>query len=295
MCYHNHGTRFPCFRKAGKAQNIIVRRNSKMKYGLWMFFVLILLSQGLCGAEPVEPIRCQGWSSGHLQGLASDGESIFWSFTSIVYKTDYTGKVLLKKEVPGHHGDLCCHDGKLYVTVSFRLAKPVGIREYDAFIYIYNASDLSLVKKYDISNSVTFGVDGIEWFKDKFYVGDDKGKCIDVNHNTILVFSPDFNLLERKEVPGLTMYGVQTITWSGGYFWLGNYIRNSDTPTLQLDENLNFVAWHRMSIAIGALPLPKSPEGNPRLLKAEQIVSPEKKQSAELIPVVLKDGALVQQ
>ncbi len=253
---------------------------------------MFLLPFDLSGAEP---IRCQGWSPFHLQGIASDGQSIFWSFTTIIYKTDFTGKILLKKDVPSHHGDLCCHNGNIYVTVALHRSKPEGVREYDAFIYVYKTSDLSLVKKYDISDSITVGVDGIEWVDGKFYVGDDKGKDTQIKHNVILVFSPDFNLLERKEVPGWTWFGVQTITWSNGYFWLGNYIRQPGKPTLQLDENLKFVAWHRANIDIGAIALPKSPEGNPRLLKAKMIVSPEKKHSAELVPLILKNGELIEE
>ncbi|MDO4425660.1 MAG: hypothetical protein Q4D17_07865, partial [Planctomycetia bacterium] len=68
-------------------------------------------------ASSTNKIMCEGTYGGHLQGLDNDGASIFWAFTTELVKTDGDGKVLKKVEVPNHHGDLCCHNGVVFVAV----------------------------------------------------------------------------------------------------------------------------------------------------------------------------------
>lgn len=44
-------------------------------------------------------IACEGSYGDHIQGMATDGEAIYWSFASTLVKTDLNGNVL--KSVPG--------------------------------------------------------------------------------------------------------------------------------------------------------------------------------------------------
>lgn len=254
-----------------------------------LFFMLVLSVRG------AESIRCQGDSPYHLQGVSADKDFIYWSFTTILYKTDWTGKVLVKKDVLMHHGDLCVHDGKLYVTAALPLPSKNGKPCYNPNIYVYDCKDLTLVKKFNLTGITTVGLDGIDFHNGHFYIGDDKGKTTDIKFNTILVFTPDFKLVDKKKVPGWTWFGVQTITWAHDSFWFGNYGRENKTPTKQMNENFQLTGEYAIDISVGAVPLPKSPAGEPRILQARIVKTPEGKHSAELIPLVLRNGKLIQE
>ena len=52
-------------------------------------------------------IVCPGEYRGHLQGIATDGKSIYWVFTRLVVKTDLNGKAAAKAKLPHHGGDPC--------------------------------------------------------------------------------------------------------------------------------------------------------------------------------------------
>lgn len=63
------------------------------------------------------PIECEGDYRHHLQGVTTDGKgAIFWSFTTQIVRTDAKGKVETSVEAPNHQGDLCYHEGKVYVA-----------------------------------------------------------------------------------------------------------------------------------------------------------------------------------
>ncbi len=254
-----------------------------------VFLLLILLLAA--SVRSAERIRCQGDSPYHLQGVTADKDYIYWSFTTILYKTDWTGKVLVKKDVAMHHGDLCVYNNNLYVTAAILHKSEKGANQYDPNIYIYRCDDLELVKKYHLEDT-TVGLDGIDYHNGHFYVGDDKGRETDINSNVILVYTPDFKLVDKKKVPGWTWYGVQTITWSNGFFWFGLYNR-SGKPTVQMDEKFNLIGEHAEDISVGAISLPKSSEGEPRILQARIVKTKEDKHSAELVPLVLKNGKLI--
>lgn len=61
-------------------------------------------------------VQCEGYYPMHLQGICTDEkDTIFWCFTAALVKTDNKGKLLKKVPVPNHHGDLCHHDGKIFI------------------------------------------------------------------------------------------------------------------------------------------------------------------------------------
>ena len=63
--------------------------------------------------------NCEGTYPHHLQGICTnEQDAIYWSFTTTLVKTDTQGKILAKTPVANHHGDLCFHDGKVYVAVN---------------------------------------------------------------------------------------------------------------------------------------------------------------------------------
>ena len=133
-------------------------------------------------------IRCEGDYQYHLQGFASDGQSIFWTFTNVLVKTDMNGKKLQEVPVPSHHGDCCVVDGKVYVGT--HLGWPSKGRT--SWIYVYNCSDLSFVEKFNIPEYDYDGVDGITFKDGFFYVCVGKDPDNPRPYNIILKMTPKF-------------------------------------------------------------------------------------------------------
>ncbi len=84
---------------------------------------LMLVASALSG-WPFEVV-CEGQYEYHLQGVATNGvDAVYWSFTTVLVKTDLEGKVLARAEGPSHHGDLCYANGRIYVAWSKFFNKP---------------------------------------------------------------------------------------------------------------------------------------------------------------------------
>ena len=87
-------------------------------------------------------VLCEGTYQHHLQGVCTDEKSIYWSFTTTLVKTDMEGTLLKQVPVANHHGDLCFHDGKLYVAVNLgKFNDPEG--NADSWVYVYDAETLT--------------------------------------------------------------------------------------------------------------------------------------------------------
>ena len=64
-------------------------------------------AEKLTAPTPFASVKCEGTYQHHLQGICTDNrDSIFWSFTTTLVKTDQKGKVIKKIAVGNHHGDL---------------------------------------------------------------------------------------------------------------------------------------------------------------------------------------------
>ena len=69
-------------------------------------------------------ILCEGFYKWHLQGVATDGELLYWSFSDRVVKTDAGGKVIVSSGADKlHYGDLCVAGG---VISCYWLAMTLG-------------------------------------------------------------------------------------------------------------------------------------------------------------------------
>ena len=207
----------------------------------------------------VPPIICQGEASGHLQGFDSDGSFIYWSMFTNLVKTDFTGRVVAERAVDPHHGDCCVHDSKIYVATQNRTKERRGV-----FINTY--------------------ANGF------FYVGEGKPKESEQPFNWVHKFTPDFVAVEKIKVPGQTSYGIQTITFAHGFFWLGTY---SKDRTYQCDPDFKLLTHHNVDISVGGFALPEGPGGEPRLMVARNIKKENGLWTASAAPAVLKDGRLV--
>ncbi|MBR4222629.1 MAG: hypothetical protein IKR81_15830, partial [Victivallales bacterium] len=112
-----------------------------------LLFTLLIVSAVLSA----KTIECEGTYRGHLQGIDSDGQFIYWSFTSSIVKTDIAGKIVLKVDAASHSGDPCLLNGKLYVPVNRgKFNQPVGASKDS--IHVYDAETLKLLKTVPISD-----------------------------------------------------------------------------------------------------------------------------------------------
>lgn len=191
-------------------------------------FAAALFGAVLSPASAAERIYCAGddWPS-HLQGVATDGMFLYWSHTTVLAKTDRTGKVLVKSgAVPSHHGDLCVKDGVVYVAVNrgrFNAEKGA-----DSWVYAYKAEDLSFLRKWAVPELV-HGAGGMTWKGDRFYLVGGLPATHDCNY--VYEYTKDFAFVKRHVLAsGWTNLGIQTVDYSDGKFRFGCYggTRKSD-------------------------------------------------------------------
>jgi len=177
-------------------------------------------------AEPAKlpsKIVCEGSYPLHLQGVATDGSHIYWSFTSVLVKTDLAGKVLAKDErESGHMGDLCCHDGKVYVGMN--MGGSWG-RVGDE-VWQYDAKTLKLERRIPTPQTI-FCNNGLEWCDGFFYVvGSAPHHSV---YNIVHVYTKDWGYRGCRFVEsGWTLVGVQTVALIGGRLVFGYYGSRED-------------------------------------------------------------------
>jgi hypothetical protein len=188
-------------------------------------------------ANAAAPIQCAGTYPGHLQGVCiGDQGNIYWSFTTVLVKTDEKGAVLQKVSVARHHGDLCYVDGKVYVAVNLGPFNDAAGRA-DSWIYVYKASDLSFVKKHRAVEPI-YGAGGITFHNRTFFVVGGLPKGFEENY--IYEYADDFRFLRRITLKsGYTQKGIQTACYSRGHWWFGCY--GSPPVLLKVAERFNTI------------------------------------------------------
>ena len=162
----------------------------------------------------------------HLQGVACDGEAIYWSFSTSLVKTDLTGtNKLAEVEVPMHSGDLCVHRGKVYVaTDEGMFVRETNLKQE---IRVYDANTLQRVKIYNIDADCTshgFHVSAIEYANNRFWLAMGRNEDSTDTKNYVMEYTPSFELVATHELAtGNTQYGLQTIAYHDGKFYVGTY------------------------------------------------------------------------
>lgn len=213
--------------------------------------VCVLAAMGLAfagddvPATPFRPVDCPGVYKQHLQGICTnDRDAIYWSFTTELVKTDASGALLKKIPVGSHHGDLCHHDGKIYVAVNFgKFNDPAG--NADSWVYVYDAADLSLVAKHK-TPEVIHGAGGIAYHDGRFIVVG--GLPLGVKENYLYEYDDDLRFVKKHVVDsGYTRLGIQTVTFWDGHWWCGCY----GTELLKLDEAFRMVGKYDFDCAVG--------------------------------------------
>ena len=183
--------------------------------------------------QPALQLSCPGKYQHHLQGVCADGDAIFWSVTTTLVKTDRQGKLLKKVPVANHHGDLCHHDGKIYVAVNLgKFNDPKGNAK--SWIYVYEASSLNEVARHAVPE-VFHGAGGIGFHQGNFFIVG--GLPNDISENYVYEYDGNFKPLKRHVITsGHTHLGIQTAAIVNGHWWFGCY----GTPKITLVTDTNF-------------------------------------------------------
>ncbi len=192
-------------------------------------------------------VACEGTYRHHLQGICTDErDSIYWSFTTTLVKTNSKGRVQKQIEVGNHHGDLCQHEGKLYVAVNFgRFNDPEG--NADSWVYVYDADDLSLLAKHE-TQEVFHGAGGIGWRDDRFFVVG--GLPDDVPENYVYEYDADFKFVRKHIVAsGHTHLGIQTAAFAHDRWWFGCY--GDPKILLVTDADFKVIGKYKFDCSLG--------------------------------------------
>ena len=253
----------------------------------WLIVATIVASStsgtsgGFRAAVPFHAVRCEGDYPGHLQGVCTNNrDAIYWSFTTVLVKTDADGRVLKKIDVVNHHGDLCFHDGKLYVAVNLGLFnRPAG--RADSWVYVYDAGTLDELARHK-TPEVVHGAGGIAVRDGRFYVVG--GLPPGVEENYVYEYDSSFDFKKRHVLTsGYTRLGIQTAAFVDGYFWFGCY--GNPRVLLKADKSLKLVGRWELDASLGIVSA-----GDGKLLVAHGGRQADKRNTGQLELAVPDDG-----
>ncbi|WP_153559285.1 Kelch repeat-containing protein [Roseimaritima sediminicola] len=191
-------------------------------------------------------VSCEGTYKHHLQGVCTDEQSIYWSFTTTLVKSDMQGKVQAKIPVVNHHGDLCCHDGKLYVAVNLgKFNDPEG--NADSWVYVYDAETLEELARHE-TQEVFHGAGGIGYRDGRFFVVG--GLPDGVQENYVYEYDDAFQFVKKHVIDsGHTFLGIQTATFAHDRWWFGCY--GSPKILLVTDADFQMQGRHAIDCSLG--------------------------------------------
>jgi glycerophosphoryl diester phosphodiesterase len=202
---------------------------------------------------PVEgSIVSEGIFPVHLQGIGVDeDQAIYWSWTDQLVKTDRDGKIIHQIPVDHHHGDLCYHNGKIYVAVNLgEFNQPAG--QADSWVYAYDAASLEELGRYPVQE-VVHGAGGMVFHDGKFFVVG--GLVPGIEENYLYEYTMDFEFVQRHVLAsGNTLMGIQTVEYENGNWWFGCY--GEPTVLLQANEKLEMVSKRNFDASLGIAALP---------------------------------------
>lgn len=237
--------------------------------------VVALVTPSAIAAEPTfRATTCEGAYPRHLQGFCTDGrDAIYWCWTDALVKTDTNGRILKQVPVANHHGDLCYHDGRVYVATNLgKFNRPAG--EADSWVYVYDAGTLAELAKHPLPELV-HGAGGMAWHDGKFIVVG--GLPPGVNENYLYEYDESFRFRKRHVLAsGYTLMGIQTVTHADGAWWFGCY--GKPAVLLRADEQFRFTGKWEFNASVGIAPLDRG-----RFLIARNTLTKDKKNVAEIV------------
>jgi hypothetical protein len=216
---------------------------------------------------------CEGSYKRHVQGICSNGrDAIYWSWTEALVKTDLQGHILKSVPAADHHGDLCFHDGKVYVAVNLgKFNQPAG--KADSWVFVYDADTLAELSRHPVPEAV-HGAGGMSWKDGHFFIIG--GLPPDGKENYVYEYDGKFTFIRRHVVDsGYTLMGIQTVEYTNGTWWFGCY---GKPPVLvRADENFKVTGKWEFNAAVGIIALPDG-----RFLIAENKAYKDKKNTARV-------------
>ena len=226
------------------------------------FFVFLILGAALLlNGAGIENLKTNYQS--HLQGMTADETGVYWCFTTILVKTDFKGKVLKELRLPGkcHFGDLCTADGDIYSGVLLRDPQMIRANNGSASAVWLFSSDLKLKKQYPLSGKL--GVDGITFYKGKFYVAPNTGGA--VHHKVVIdVYDREFKHLKQGGFTAVDFqlkYGAQNLSVVNGKLMAGYYGGKGYSFLIDL-ETLQRTGTLPLNASVGLAKLPPKIAGN---------------------------------
>ena len=226
---------------------------SRIRNLLFMRLLLILtclVLQPLHAAD-FHATTCEVVYPRHLQGFCTnDKDAIYWCWTDVLVKTDTEGRVLKKVPVANHHGDLCFHDGRVYVATNLgKFNRPAG--EADSWVFVYDADTLTELAKHRLPELV-HGAGGMAWRDGRFFIVG--GLPPGVEENYVYEYDSAFRFQKRHVLAsGYTLMGIQTVAQADGTWWFGCY--GKPAVLLRADENLRFNGKWEFNASVGLAPI----------------------------------------
>jgi hypothetical protein len=233
-------------------------------------------------------VACDGDYQHHLQGVCTnEKDAVYWSFTTELVKTDRQGRVQNKVPVISHHGDLCFHDGKLFVAVNLgSFNDPKG--NADAWVYVYDAESLKFLAKHE-TQEVFHGAGGIGVMEGRFYVVG--GLPDGVEENYVYEYDAKFQFVWKHVIKsGWTRLGIQTATFHDEAWWFGCY--GSPAILLKTDAKFRMLGRFELDCSLGVVGVakdrlliakgPRTKDG--RCLGSLHLAHPDPKRGLVLLP-----------
>lgn len=215
-----------------------------------LLFAAALLVASSVSAQDFRNVTCEGTYQHHLQGICADQKAIYWSFTTTLVKTDLDGKLLKKVPVANHHGDLCCHDGKLFVAVNLgKFNDPNG--NADSWVYVYDAATLKELARHEVQE-VFHGAGGIGIRNGHFFVVG--GLPDGFAENYVYEYDAQFKFQKKHIIKcGHTHLGIQTATFANDRWWFGCY--GDPRILLVTDADFNMQGRYEYDCSLGIVGL----------------------------------------
>ncbi len=180
------------------------------------------------------PVRITPKYQGHLQGFCADDNALYLAFTTVMVKADYHGNILLEKPIDSHAGDVCLHEGNIYVAHDVR-AKGA---ETGSFVTVLD-TDFNQLKRIPLPKPMR--PDGIAFLNGSFFIGNDQFGKEPHPLNHIHQYDENFVLQKIHAIDiGATQYGVQTMAGVNNELWMGFYMNPRKYGICRFDADVVF-------------------------------------------------------
>jgi hypothetical protein len=185
-----------------------------------LIVIVSLLATSSIETQEFHDVACNGTYPHHLQGICTDQDAIYWSFTTTLVKTDLNGNALQKVPVANHHGDLCVSDARLFVAVNLgKFNDPEG--NADSWVYVYDAATLKEIERHKVQE-VFHGAGGIGIRNGHFFIVG--GLPGGVEENYVYEYDAEFQFRKKHVIKSQhTHLGIQTATFAHDRWWFGCY------------------------------------------------------------------------